>query len=93
MSDDLTLDAMLNYETVQIWLDGLREHWGGDPATDDPGRLPTMEEFCQFAGADPDTISWAENQLGVPVIDHWWQTETGGPPHQRKGSSQICRPN
>ncbi|MEP0564616.1 MAG: AMP-binding protein, partial [Paracoccaceae bacterium] len=27
--------------------------------------------------ADPDTIHWAEKQLGVPVIDHWWQTETG----------------
>ena len=27
--------------------------------------------------ADPDTIQWAEQQLGVPVIDHWWQTETG----------------
>ncbi|WP_413221367.1 propionate-CoA ligase PrpE [Tritonibacter mobilis] len=27
--------------------------------------------------ADPDTITWAQDQLGVPVIDHWWQTETG----------------
>ncbi|MEO1505648.1 MAG: propionyl-CoA synthetase, partial [Pseudomonadota bacterium] len=27
--------------------------------------------------ADPDTIEWAQQQLGVPVIDHWWQTETG----------------
>ena len=27
--------------------------------------------------ADPDTVKWAETQLGVPVIDHWWQTETG----------------
>lgn len=27
--------------------------------------------------ADPDTIMWAEQQTGVPVIDHWWQTETG----------------
>jgi propionyl-CoA synthetase len=27
--------------------------------------------------ADPDTIKWAENILKVPVIDHWWQTETG----------------
>ena len=27
--------------------------------------------------ADPDTILWAETQLKVPVIDHWWQTETG----------------
>jgi len=26
---------------------------------------------------DPDTLVWAENVLGVPVIDHWWQTETG----------------
>ncbi|PTX49981.1 propionyl-CoA synthetase [Gemmobacter caeni] len=27
--------------------------------------------------ADPDTIQWAQKHLGVPVIDHWWQTETG----------------
>ncbi|UWR50268.1 propionate-CoA ligase PrpE [Phaeobacter inhibens] len=27
--------------------------------------------------ADPDTIIWAQEQLKVPVIDHWWQTETG----------------
>ncbi len=27
--------------------------------------------------ADPDTIHWAERVLGVPVIDHWWQTESG----------------
>ena len=27
--------------------------------------------------ADPDTILWAQDKLGVPVIDHWWQTETG----------------
>ena len=27
--------------------------------------------------ADPDTIQWAEDCLGIPVIDHWWQTETG----------------
>jgi len=26
--------------------------------------------------ADPDTIAWAQRMLGVPVIDHWWQTET-----------------
>jgi len=26
---------------------------------------------------DPDTLNWAEQKLGVPVIDHWWQTETG----------------
>ena len=27
--------------------------------------------------ADPDTIQWAQKHLGIPVIDHWWQTETG----------------
>ena len=27
--------------------------------------------------ADPDTIEWAADLLGVPVYDHWWQTETG----------------
>jgi len=26
---------------------------------------------------DPDTLRWAENSLDIPVIDHWWQTETG----------------
>jgi propionyl-CoA synthetase len=28
---------------------------------------------------DPDTYHWASNLLGVPVIDHWWQTESGWP--------------
>jgi propionyl-CoA synthetase len=28
---------------------------------------------------DPDTYAWASDKLGVPVIDHWWQTETGWP--------------
>ncbi len=27
--------------------------------------------------ADPDTINWAQEMLGKPIIDHWWQTETG----------------
>jgi hypothetical protein len=47
---------LLDYQTVKNWLDGLREHWGGDPASDDPDRLPTMAEFCEFASVDPDTI-------------------------------------
>jgi propionyl-CoA synthetase len=33
--------------------------------------------FLAGERADPDTLQWAEDQLGVPVIDHWWQTETG----------------
>jgi propionyl-CoA synthetase len=33
--------------------------------------------FLAGERADPDTIQWAQNVLGKPVIDHWWQTETG----------------
>jgi propionyl-CoA synthetase len=33
--------------------------------------------FLAGERADPDTIVWAQDHLGVPVIDHWWQTETG----------------
>ncbi len=32
--------------------------------------------FLAGERCDPDTLQWAENLLGVPVIDHWWQTET-----------------
>ena len=35
--------------------------------------------FLAGERADPDTVQWAEERLGVPVIDHWWQTETGWP--------------
>ncbi len=33
--------------------------------------------FLAGERSDPDTIQWSENNLNVPVIDHWWQTETG----------------
>ena len=33
--------------------------------------------FLAGERCDPDTLSWAQDKLGVPVIDHWWQTETG----------------
>ena len=33
--------------------------------------------FLAGERSDPDTLVWAEKHLGVPVIDHWWQTETG----------------
>ncbi|HYL33914.1 MAG TPA: propionyl-CoA synthetase [Stellaceae bacterium] len=52
---------------------------------DDPdGTLIRKHDLAKFrtlflAGerADPPTIEWAEKHLEVPVIDHWWQTETG----------------
>ncbi|PYV26048.1 MAG: propionyl-CoA synthetase [Acidobacteria bacterium] len=35
--------------------------------------------FLAGERCDPDTLRWAESHLRVPVIDHWWQTETGWP--------------
>ena len=43
----------------------------------DLGTLRTL--FLAGERTDPATLEWAERQLGVPVIDHWWQTETGWP--------------
>jgi propionyl-CoA synthetase len=51
---------------------------------DSQGKLLAQYDLKKFrtlflAGerADPDTLAWAEKLLKVPVIDHWWQTETG----------------
>jgi propionyl-CoA synthetase len=51
---------------------------------DPQGKLLAQYDLSKFrtlflAGerADPDTLVWAENLLHRPVIDHWWQTETG----------------
>ena len=41
----------------------------------DLSKLRTL--FLAGERADPDTVQWAEDMLKVPVIDHWWQTETG----------------
>jgi propionyl-CoA synthetase len=35
--------------------------------------------FLAGERCDSNTLAWAEEQLAVPVIDHWWQTETGWP--------------
>jgi propionyl-CoA synthetase len=43
----------------------------------DLSRLRTL--FLAGERCDPDTLHWAEAKLGIPVIDHWWQTETGWP--------------
>ena len=41
----------------------------------DLSRFETL--FLAGERLDPDTLRWAEQNLKVPVIDHWWQTETG----------------
>lgn len=50
------LKPLLDYATVRTWLDGLRQHWGGDPATEEPERLPMLEAFCRHVNRDPDQI-------------------------------------
>ena len=52
----ISLHPLLDYASVQTWLDGLRRHWGGDPVADDPERLPALEAFCRYANRDPDQI-------------------------------------
>jgi propionyl-CoA synthetase len=36
-------------------------------------------QFLAGERCDPETLEWTRKHLGVPVIDHWWQTETGWP--------------
>jgi propionyl-CoA synthetase len=43
----------------------------------DLSRLRTL--FLAGERSDPDTIEWAQRLLGIPVVDHWWQTELGWP--------------
>ncbi len=43
----------------------------------DLSRFRTL--FLAGERCDPDTLLWAQTRLSVPVIDHWWQTETGWP--------------
>ena len=46
-------------------------------AAHDVSSLRTL--FLAGERLDPDTYQWATDSLGIPVVDHWWQTETGWP--------------
>jgi propionyl-CoA synthetase len=51
-----------------------------DPEGEHIGRYDLSRFRALFLAGercDPETLLWAQRQLGVPVIDHWWQTETG----------------
>ena len=51
-----------------------------DPDGELPGHYDLSKLRALFLAGercDPDTLHWAEDKLGIPVIDHWWQTETG----------------
>jgi propionyl-CoA synthetase len=50
---------------------------GAHIARHDLSRFRTL--FLAGERCDPDTLIWARERLQVPVVDHWWQTETGWP--------------
>jgi propionyl-CoA synthetase len=53
-----------------------------DPKGEHVGRYDISSLRALFLAGertDPDTYHWASDLLGVPVVDHWWQTETGWP--------------
>jgi propionyl-CoA synthetase len=53
-----------------------------DPDAEYAGRYDLSSlKYLFLAGErlDPETYHWASEHLGIPVIDHWWQTETGWP--------------
>jgi propionyl-CoA synthetase len=53
------------------------DHAGEHLARHDLSRLRAL--FLAGERCDPDTLHWARERLGIPVVDHWWQTETGWP--------------
>ena len=51
-----------------------------DPNAELMKKYDLSKFYCLFLAGerlDPDTLHWAEKNVGTPVIDHWWQTETG----------------
>jgi propionyl-CoA synthetase len=54
-----------------------------DPEAAELAKYPVLDTFKTLflAGErlDPETYHWSHEHLGVPVVDHWWQTETGWP--------------
>jgi len=51
-----------------------------DPNAELMKKYDLSKFYCLFLAGerlDPDTLHWAERNIGKPVIDHWWQTETG----------------
>ena len=67
---------------------------------DPQGKLLAQHDLSKFrtlflAGerADPETLDWAEQILSVPVIDHWWQTETGWASPAIRWGLACCRSN
>jgi hypothetical protein len=87
----VVLRPLLEYASVQTWIDGLAQHWGGDPLNDEPERLPMLEAFCRYANRDPDQIIKETTMIKdgekrirtkgreryAALIDEWQATQEG----------------
>ena len=85
------LRPLIEYASVQVWLEGLQQHWGGDPVNDEPERLPMLEAFCRHANRDPDQIIKETTMIKdgekrirtkgreryAALIDEWQATQEG----------------
>jgi hypothetical protein len=97
------LRPMLEYASVRAWMDGLRQHWGGDPANDDPERLQIMQAFCRYANRDPDAIIKETTMIKdgekrirtkgreryAALIDEWQATVEGSRIRQGKWGNTV----
>lgn len=92
----LELKPLLEYASVRTWMDGLRQHWGGEPEKDDPERLPMFEAFCQHVRRDPDQIikettmiKDGQHRIRIQGRNRYaaliqeWQASVEGPPFRR----------
>ncbi|MFZ0614244.1 MAG: AMP-binding protein [Desulfobacterales bacterium] len=74
--------SILAHERVSVWYtspSAIRRLMRADPSPRDAYDLGALRLICSVgeplhAGA----VHWAEHTLGLPVVDTWWQTETGG---------------
>ena len=48
--------AIGDYDSVAVWAVSLRKQWGGDPLAEQPEKLESLADFCEFAGQDPDEL-------------------------------------
>ena len=93
---------LVEYETVQAWFQGLKEHWGEEPP-DKEGKLRMLLSFCEMVDKDPDAIV-AEcsrevdsgkririkaRRLYTEKIEEFKATADGGPRDQGKAANTI----
>ena len=97
------LKPLLEYAAVQVWMEGLRSHWGGDPEHDDPQRFVIFETFCRRVNRDPEQIvkettmiKDGQNRIRIKgrnryaaLIDEWQQEIEGSRFERAKWANTV----